>query len=131
VSPRESGGGVEVYPGNYEEYLYHLEQQAAAPAASAAASAAAPAGAAPAKGKRVNPQRQQALRNEVAELEAAIAAIEQQIQEQEASLGAQETFRDAARAQAALARFEQLGAKKAELYAAWEQKSAAATAQAG
>ena len=130
VTPRSEGGGVEVYPGNYEEYRYHVDQlagAAAAPPAAAAASAepSMPGQAPSAKAKRVNPQRQQALRNQVAELEAAIAAVEEQMRAQEAALSEESTFRDAERAQAAVARFESLGMRKAELYAQWEEKSAA------
>ncbi len=133
VTPREAGGGVEVYPGNYEEYRYHLEQAERA-ATRPAAEAGADAGAAPAlsrlpdgtqKKKRVNPQREQALKNQISALEASIAEVEAAIRDSEAALGAQDTFRDGASAQAAMARYQQQLERRAELMAEWEKKQLA------
>ncbi|HUX67180.1 MAG TPA: ABC-F family ATP-binding cassette domain-containing protein [Terriglobales bacterium] len=134
VTPFEQGGGVEVYPGNYEEYRYHVDQQAAAPAAGAEKRAGAPAqpsGAAAAKGKRVNPQREQALKNSIAELERAIAEAEDEVREMEAALASQATFRDGERAQATLARYQSRSERRAQLYAEWEEKTAAMAALTG
>ncbi len=132
VTPRETGGGVEVYPGNYEEYRYHLEQaeraaarpaEAAAPAAAAAAPSALPEGG---KKKRVNPQREQALKNQIATLEAMIATLEGEIRDSEAAMADQRTFRDGASAQAAMARYQEQLERRAALLAEWETKQLAA-----
>jgi ATP-binding cassette subfamily F protein 3 len=133
VTPRESGGGVEVYPGNYEEYRYHLEQaeRAARPASEAANSAAAlatsalPAAGNGGKKKRVNPQREQALKNEIAALEASIAEVEADIRESEAAMAHQESFRDAAAAQSLMARYQQQLDRRAALLLDWEKKQLA------
>jgi len=126
VTPFEQGGGVEVYPGNYEEYRYHADQQAAQPAAEEkrAGAAAQPSGAG-ARAKRVNPQRHQALRSAIAELERAIAATEGEVKELEAALASNATFRDGERAQATLARYQSQSERRAQLYAEWEEKTAA------
>ncbi|HET9784814.1 MAG TPA: ABC-F family ATP-binding cassette domain-containing protein [Terriglobales bacterium] len=133
VTPYEQrGGGVEVYPGDYEEYLYHVAQ-AQAPAASAApAPSASPTanGAGKGKGKRVNPQRQQALRNAIAELEKAIAAVEEEVKVLEAEMGSGAAFKDGGRAQAAVASYEERVAERGRLYAAWEEKTAELAAAA-
>ncbi|MGN6593815.1 MAG: ABC-F family ATP-binding cassette domain-containing protein [Terriglobales bacterium] len=131
VTPFEQqGGGVEVYPGNYEEYLYHVAQ-AQAPGASVAPAPAASVsgnGAGKGKGKRVNPQRQQALRNSIAELEKAIAAVEQEVRAMESEMGSGAAFKDGERAQAAVAAYEQRVAERGRLYSEWEEKTAALTA---
>jgi ATP-binding cassette subfamily F protein 3 len=126
VTPFMEGGGVEFYPGNYEEYRHHLELSAR-PAGVEAAPAPAAAAPAPRK-KRINPQRQQALEKSVAELEAAIAAAEAEIKELEAALAAQDTFRDGDRAQATLAAYQQQQERRGQLYAEWEEKTAAIAA---
>jgi ATP-binding cassette subfamily F protein 3 len=133
VTPRESGGGVEVYPGNYEEYRYHLAQaeREAGPRGEAsgdAAAAAAPDGGdGRGKKKRVNPQRKQALRNEIAALEAAIAAVEAEIQASEGAMAEQENYRDAAGAQALMGRYQAQQERRAVLLAEWEKKQLAVT----
>ena len=130
VTPFAEGGGVEFYPGNYEEYRHHLEL-AARPAA-AAAPAVAPAAAAPApKKRRLNPQRQQALQKTIAELEAAIATVEAEVKRLEGTLAAQDTFREAERAQAVVAEYNRQLERRAQLYAEWEEKTAAMAELAG
>ncbi|MGH9481257.1 MAG: ABC-F family ATP-binding cassette domain-containing protein, partial [Terriglobales bacterium] len=134
VTPHQEGGNVEVYPGNYEEYRYHVDQQAAAAASPPKAengSAPAPPAAPAPRARRINPQRQQALKNSIAELEAEIAAVEAEVRELEAALAIDSTFRDGARAQATLARYHAQSERRRQLYAVWEEKTAAATALAG
>ncbi|HXE30567.1 MAG TPA: ABC-F family ATP-binding cassette domain-containing protein [Terriglobales bacterium] len=127
VTPRESGGGVELYPGNYEEYRYHLELQEAAKAAQAQAPAAtATANSAPApRSRRVNPQREQALRQQIGTLEAEIAAVEEEVRELERAMGDAATFQDGQRAQATMTEYQSRLRRRTELYAAWEEKNAA------
>ena len=134
VTAFSEGGGVEFYPGNYEEYRYHLAAAATntagkdsngAPASAGSAGASTPAG--NGKRKRLNPQRQQALRKKVSELEAAIAAVEAEVRELEAALADQETFRDAGRAQATLDQYESQKQRRSQLYAEWEEQTAAMT----
>src|SRR6185312_10951367 len=129
ITPGERASSVENYPGNYEEYRYHLDQQAAAASAQPARSqgTAPPPAAAAAEGrrKRVNPQRQQALRNEITALEAEISGIEARLKELEAALADEATFRDQARAQRTTAEYESANARRSALYAEWEEKTAA------
>ena len=99
-----AGGGVEVYPGNYEDYLWRKEQ--AGSAASVAANSALPASAADeerpaddskAERKRVNPIRLRQMTERCQELEEAIARAEAEIGDAEqvltAFVSAEETQR--------------------------------------
>ena len=127
VTPYDQhGGGVEVYPGDYEEYLYHVAQAQAPSASPEKAPSASPSsnGAGKGKGKRVNPQRQQALRNSIAELEKAIAAIEAEVKNMESEMGSGAAFRDGVRAQVAVANYEERVAERTRLYSQWEEKTA-------
>ncbi|MGH9412659.1 MAG: ABC-F family ATP-binding cassette domain-containing protein [Terriglobales bacterium] len=127
VTPFEQGGGVEIYPGDYEQYRWHLEQTAKAEAEAKATDLAPAPSASPHKApkpKRINPQRQQALRKSIADLEKAIAEAEAEVQRMEAAMGQQETFRDGGRAQAAMADYRKRVADRGRLYAEWEEKSA-------
>ncbi|MGH9518582.1 MAG: ATP-binding cassette domain-containing protein, partial [Terriglobales bacterium] len=123
VTPREAGGGVELYPGNYEEYRYHagLNESGSAQVVTSTAPAAPSPNPQPAR-KRVNPQRERALRNQIAALEASIAELDGEIAELEASLGAQQTFRDGGSVQSVMARYQKTQARRTELTAEWEEK---------
>ena len=124
-------GQVNVYPGNYEDYLYRKQGAAApAPAAEAAPGPAARAGEAaaaepaapepPARPRRANPLKVRQLEQQAGELEEAAARLEQEIAEIERALqtfvSAEETRR----------RMEMLEARRQELeqtLARWEQIS--------
>jgi ATP-binding cassette subfamily F protein 3 len=124
-------GQVNVYPGNYEDYLYRKQGAAApAPAAEAAPALAARAGEAaaaepaapepPARPRRANPLKVKQLEQQADELEEAAARLEQEIAEIERALqtfvSAEETRR----------RMEMLEARRQELeqtLARWEQIS--------
>jgi ATP-binding cassette subfamily F protein 3 len=124
-------GQVNVYPGNYEDYLYRKQGAAApAPAAEAAPGPAARAGEAaaaepaapepPARPRRANPLKVRQLEQQAEELEEAAARLEQEIAEIERALqtfvSAEETRR----------RMEMLEARRQELeqtLARWEQIS--------
>lgn len=124
-------GQVNVYPGNYEDYLYRKQGAAApAPAAEAAPALAARAGEAaaaepaapepPARPRRANPLKVRQLEQQAEELEEAAARLEQEIAEIERALqtfvSAEETRR----------RMEMLEARRQELeqtLARWEQIS--------
>jgi len=124
-------GQVNVYPGNYEDYLYRKQGAAApAPAAEAAPGPAARAGEAaaaepaapepPARPRRANPLKVKQLEQQAEELEEAAARLEQEIAEIERALqtfvSAEETRR----------RMEMLEARRQELeqtLARWEQIS--------
>jgi len=124
-------GQVNVYPGNYEDYLYRKQGAAVpAPAAEAAPGPAARAGEAaaaepaapepPARPRRANPLKVRQLEQQAEELEEAAARLEQEIAEIERALqtfvSAEETRR----------RMEMLEARRQELeqtLARWEQIS--------
>jgi len=124
-------GQVNVYSGNYEDYLYRKQGAAApAPAAEAAPGPAARAGEAaaaepaapepPARPRRANPLKVKQLEQQAEELEEAAARLEQEIAEIERALqtfvSAEETRR----------RMEMLEARRQELeqtLARWEQIS--------
>jgi len=124
-------GQVNVYPGNYEDYLYRKQGAAVpAPAAEAAPGPAARAGEAaaaepaapepPARPRRANPLKVRQLEQQAGELEEAAARLEQEIAEIERALqtfvSAEETRR----------RMEMLEARRQELeqtLARWEQIS--------
>jgi len=124
-------GQVNVYPGNYEDYLYRKQGAAApAPAAEAAPGPAARGGEAaaaepaapepPARPRRANPLKVRQLEQQAEELEEAAARLEQEIAEIERALqtfvSAEETRR----------RMEMLEARRQELeqtLARWEQIS--------
>jgi len=82
-------GAVEVFPGNYEDYLWRKERAAAAPEPAALDAAATPASepaAAADNRKRMNPQalkkltdRSAFLENRLAELEAAVRNCEERL----------------------------------------------------
>jgi ATP-binding cassette subfamily F protein 3 len=101
------GGGVEIYPGNYEDYRWRKEggqidlslAGALNGAGSHASVPAAPVEAAALKQKRLNPMKLEKLRDRARELEESIAGIESRIARQEAALSdfrsAEESIRQA------------------------------------
>src|SRR5579883_3273129 len=129
------GGTLEVYPGNYEDFLYRKEHPGAAAvsapdgaAADPRPAAAAPAAARPAKPahakKRLNPQKRRQMEQAIQEIEAEIARVEAEIAMLEGAMARHETFRDPSKAQSTVARYEEQREKRAALYADWERKSA-------
>jgi ATP-binding cassette subfamily F protein 3 len=125
-------GRVNIYPGNYEDYLYRKqggaapgqEVSAAAPAAVRETAVAAPAAVAPpeapARPRRLNPMKVRQLEQQAADLEEQAAKLEQEIAAIEQSLihftNAEEHRR----------RMELLEARRRELdqtLAEWEQVS--------
>ena len=118
------GGRVQVYPGNYEDYLYRKAGGAPAPPPPPEETReAVPAGgngAEPPAAKRVNPIRVQKLKRRLAELEESAAALEAEIAALESSLqhfvSAGETQRQG----------RLLGEKRAQLAAALEEWEAVA-----
>ncbi|MGH9479470.1 MAG: ABC-F family ATP-binding cassette domain-containing protein, partial [Terriglobales bacterium] len=131
VTPCESGGGVEVYPGNYEEYLDHVARLQAPAAPEPEAPAAAASNGNGAKSRRVNPQRQQALRTQITELEQSIATVEGEVKQLEAAMAEGATYQDRARAQQTMARYQSQLELRGRLYAEWEEKTAAMAALIG
>jgi ATP-binding cassette subfamily F protein 3 len=114
-------GRVDVFPGNYEDYLWR--KSGGAQAASAASTPVeeipvAPVPAAPAR--RVNPMKLEKLRDQLAKAEADIASLESEIAQHEAALAdfrsADETVR---LTELLAARRSQLDSRVAE----WEQFS--------
>jgi len=124
-------GQVNVYPGNYEDYLYRKQgapaagpaaEPAPSPSARARETAAPPPSAPepPARPRRANPLKVKQLEQQAEELEEAAARLEQEIAEIERALqnfvSAEETRR----------RMELLEARRQELertLAEWEQVS--------
>jgi len=128
-------GAVNVYPGNYEDFLFRKEQEAAAPAAGvmggggvSSATAQAPSlddaprgDADAARPRRLNPiklkhleDRAAGLENESAKLEAAIAQLETELQ---GFISAEETRRQ-------MELLAENRARLAGVLAEWEQVSA-------
>jgi ATP-binding cassette, subfamily F, member 3 len=124
------GGGIEIYPGNYEEYLWKksgqdeileakmTEQLAAAPVAVAVATAAEPK-------KRVNPMKLKQMEDRCKQLEQAIAQAETDIAELEGRpyVNAEEALRVAGM-------LEQKRGELEKAMAEWEETSAALEAMA-
>lgn len=124
------GGGIEIYPGNYEEYLWKksgqdeileakmTEQLAAVPVAAATAPVAEPK-------KRVNPMKLKQMEDRCKQLEQAIAQAETDIAELEG--------RPYTSAEEALRVSGMLDQKRGELekaMAEWEETSATLEAMA-
>ncbi|MGH9475693.1 MAG: ABC-F family ATP-binding cassette domain-containing protein [Terriglobales bacterium] len=126
VTPYGQRGGIEVYPGDYEQYRWHMEQANKITSDSLpvdSGTTRSDSAAKTSKPKRANPQRQQALRNSIADLEKAIAEVEAEVKRTEAALGSEETFRDGERAQMALSEYQQRVEERGRLYAEWEEKT--------
>jgi ATP-binding cassette, subfamily F, member 3 len=102
------GGGVHVYPGNYEDYLWRKEGKEidltlpGMPAATAAPAPPAPAATSDSKpaSRRLNPLKLQKMQDRCRELEADIATLEAEIAHHETALaeyrGPEESIRAAA-----------------------------------
>ncbi len=130
------GGGIAVYPGNYEDYLYRKEHEgeAAEEAAAAETPASQPAAVEPTQAeetaaepqrKRLNPQRRKQMEDAVQDLEEEIARREAALTELEAAMSSEETFRDPTRAQETMVRYQQQREDRDRLYAEWESQMAA------
>jgi len=100
------GGRVEIYPGNYEDYLWRKQGGAAELQASLASPVEpvlpangkpAPEAAAPSSAKRLNPIKRKQMEDRIGELEAEISGLETAIANCESSLltfvSAEETTR--------------------------------------
>jgi ATP-binding cassette subfamily F protein 3 len=120
------GGGVQVYPGNYEDYLW---RKAGGPETLAARNGASPAGPTladvplPEKQepkKRVNPQKLKQLENRCADLEARIAAGEARVAKLEHSLA---NFTSAGESARLAAELDEQRALLDRLMSEWEQAS--------
>ena len=129
-------GRVEVYPGNYEDYLWRkqggaetLEQTVVASRASLRPANGNPAAApvpAEVKGKRLNPIKRKQMEDRLAELEQTIAGLEKAIAHCESSL---ETFVSVEETQRLT---RELAARRAELQSRlgeWEELGEALEAQ--
>jgi len=129
-------GRVEVYPGNYEDYLWRkqggaetLEQTVVASRASLRPANGNPAAApvpAEVKGKRLNPIKRKQMEDRLSELEQTIAGLEKAIAHCESSL---ETFVSVEETQRLT---RELAARRAELQSRlgeWEELGEALEAQ--
>jgi ATP-binding cassette subfamily F protein 3 len=119
------GGEVNVYPGNYEEYRWRKEAEAAGMYSTATNGAApqpsaAPEPVAPAKQKRVNPMKLQQLKDRAAELEEQIASMEHEIAQHELALGEFRSAEDSVRAAGLI---EERRAEMSRLLSEWERVS--------
>jgi ATP-binding cassette subfamily F protein 3 len=118
------GGGVEIYPGNYEAYLWRKQQQGAPAPAPSPPPAAQPAPAepppepAPARPKRLNPILLRRLKERFEELEELIARTEAAIRECDEQLA---VFRSAEESRRLAALAERHRAELDRLMAEWEQ----------
>ena len=124
-------GGVEVYPGNYEEYIWRKSGgaqkmqteivQRQAPAAAAPSAPATPAPEAAPK-KKINPIKLKQLQDRVVQLEADIASTEAEMTDTEAKLSNYSNADESARLGTALAALRE---KHEKLLADWESTSEA------
>jgi len=124
-------GGVEVYPGNYEEYIWRKsggaqkldaalsqrQQPAAAPAVLAPVVEAAPK-------KKINPIKLKLLQDKVVQLESDIASTEEAMALKESGLASYSSAEESARLGSELAA---LRTKHEQLLADWESASEALT----
>jgi len=112
-------GRVDVYPGNYEDYLWR--KSGGAEARQVAAPEPQPIVATPViPTKRVNPMKLQKLRDQLAKTEADIASLESEIAQHEAALAAFKSAEESVRLT------DLLGVRRSELdkrVAEWEQFS--------
>jgi ATP-binding cassette subfamily F protein 3 len=129
-------GGVLPCPGNLDDWLYHQRQLEEAAAAGGAAPgdgagrAAEPAGGererrrAEAEARNARYRRERPLRDEIARLEARIAAREAEVRAAEAALADPALYQDFARARPHIERKAAAEAELATLYGDWERRSA-------
>jgi ATP-binding cassette, subfamily F, member 3 len=119
-------GGVEVYPGNYEDYLWRkgggaeeLEQRlVSAPAAPTLQDVPAPEGS---TRKKVNPIKRQQLEDKVARLESEIGAAEGAIAGHEERLA---NFTSAEESMRVSRELEEMRSRHERLLAEWEECAA-------
>jgi ATP-binding cassette subfamily F protein 3 len=124
------GGEVNVFPGNYEDYIWRKDGKhidLTLPTNGHAAPAPQPVAATPQPaGKRVNPMKLKKLQDRARELEKQIAELEAEIAADEQSLGnfvsAEETMRLSAQV-------EERRAALGRLLSEWEQTTQAVEAQ--
>ncbi|MBS1872934.1 MAG: ABC-F family ATP-binding cassette domain-containing protein [Acidobacteria bacterium] len=126
-------GGVRIYPGNYEDYLWRKEggqidltlpDGNGRPASNVAAPvepAAAPSAESVVKGKRLNPMKLQKLRDRCSELEGLIAELESEIAGHEAALS---DFKSAEESRRRMEAMEKSRGELTERMAEWEAVSA-------
>ncbi|MBM3736230.1 MAG: ABC-F family ATP-binding cassette domain-containing protein [Acidobacteria bacterium] len=117
-------GEVRIYPGNYEDYLWRISGKPLPGLDAALTPAAAPAVAAekPASGgKRANPIKVQKMREQLAGIEAEVAALESTMTELEAELA---VFRSAEETQRVTTRIAASRQRHEGLLAEWERVSA-------
>jgi ATP-binding cassette subfamily F protein 3 len=116
-------GRVDVYPGNYEDYLWRKQgggAMASAPVATAVAAALEPAAVEPKK-TRVNPMKLQKLKEKLREVEQQVSSLESEIAQHEAALS------DFKNVEETLRRTGEVAARRTELearVAEWEAISA-------
>jgi ATP-binding cassette subfamily F protein 3 len=116
-----AGGRVEIYPGNYEDYLWRKQQQDQPPPEETAPVPAVLAPEPPqAKPRRLNPILVRQLRERCAEIEEQIARTEAAIAESEQQLA---VFHNAEESRRLAAQIEQQRAELEALMAEWEQIS--------
>ncbi len=114
-----SSGRAKTIEGDYETYQRLAQQEAASAPAKAEASSSSSAKSSdpgrPEKKKKKFPYRK------ASDLEAEIGEMEAEVADLEAALGQPETWKDAETARTVQARYDDLKAKLATLYAHWEE----------
>jgi ATP-binding cassette subfamily F protein 3 len=124
-------GGVLPYPGNLDDWLYHQQQleEAAAAAGTSAESARPEAGGAvrpadrrraEAEARNARSRREKPVKDEIARIEARIAACEAEERETTAVLADPALYQDFAQAKPFIERQAAARSELAELYPAWE-----------
>ncbi len=125
------GGGVEIFPGNYEDYLWQTNRRRESPRpqrVTAGASLEPPVGSvrhgedstnSRKKASRMNPMQAERLRGQVAELEAEISCLESEVVELQRRLS--ESYKDHQRAVEITARMEQCRERIQAREQAWEE----------
>ena len=117
------GGHVEVFPGNYEDYLWRKQRQGEAETAEASQPAAVEiAEAEKSKGKRTNPLKVKQLENKARDLEHRAAKLEAEIAKLEDALN---HFVSAEDSKLKSERLEECRAELTAALAEWEEASLA------
>ena len=117
-------GGVQIYPGNYEDYLWRKQGGQAAVEESARASTGEPAAAVPedARARRVNPIRVRQMEKRRAAIEKEVARLETEIARYDAEMA---DFKSVEETQRLSALAEECRAALEALLKEWEEVAAA------
>jgi ATP-binding cassette subfamily F protein 3 len=129
-------GQIEVYPGNYEDFMYrkaHMAAGESSPDAVIAVNGASSPAKLPdsAQRKRMNPQKRRKLESEIERLEAEIRKVEAELGAIEQAMAGAELYRDGEQTQLTLSRYTEQKTLRATLVRDWERKTEALAHETG